>query len=643
MLGELKDKNKIQSNYQPPEGVRLLTHKVREDYRNGYEIMHRSYREFNDKSVLTRMDLDQKAFNSYVDPQSSDPDESWRYNGVRPMTRNKIISIAAHVTASLIYPNVFAQDSNSKEDRVAAQVMKDLVEWNIRNSDYESTFLFGVISALTNPAVIFEQRFIEAMQTVKFKLEDGSYTTKDLIDDIESGFNTFVVPVDELFIGNVYEYNIQKQPYLIRRRYISFEEANSRYGDHDHFKYVKPGVLSLYSEDDDTFYDVRDDEMDDSLIEEAIYYNRYEDVQISFLNGIYFGEDNIDGNPMLHRDEYNRPKYPYAKSGYEPIDEKRFFYYKSAAFKLANEQDVLDRMWRMAMDGTFLSVMPPVAVSGDETVNSSVMFPGMVSGFAKDTKVNPMRISETNSAFNAISAIEQSANEASQDPIRQGVAAPGQQTAYEVSRIEQNARIQLGLFGKMIGVLVKDVGGLMVDDIIHHQTVGQVGEVDTSMEYQSFLLPNQQIAGKEVTKAIIFTDRFFLKDPTIEDSFDLLKQEGGLQGDAKIYLVNPLKFAKLKYQIYVDPDVLMPKNEAFEKAMNLEAYDRMIRDPHTDKRAVSQDFLVETFAKGKSDKYMMSSEQLLGMDLNAPEGEAEGSDLVNQATNTNSLRSLVSQ
>jgi len=349
------------SNYSPSNGVRLLTHRIREDYRNGYEIMHRSYREFNDKSVLTRMDLDQKAFNAYVDPQSNNPEDSWRYNGVRPLTRNKIISIAAHVTASLIYPNVFAQDEASREDRIAAQVMKDLIEWNVRNSDYETTFLFGVISALTNPAVIFEQRFVQSMQEVKFKNEQGGYNVREIIDEIESGMKTFVTPVDELFISNIYEYDIQRQKNLIRRRFISYEQAAALYGDHPDFIYVKPGVKTLYNDDNDTFYDVRDDEMDDSLVEEAIYMNRLEDAEIPFINGIYHGENDVDGNPMTHRDQLNRPKYNYAKSGYEPIDEKRFFYYKSAAFKLVNEQDVLDRMWKMSMDGTFLETMPPVA------------------------------------------------------------------------------------------------------------------------------------------------------------------------------------------------------------------------------------------------------------------------------------------
>jgi hypothetical protein len=649
MIGDITDKTV--SNFQPSTAVRELTMKVRQDYQTGYDIMNRPFREFNDKSMLTRMDLDQKAFNSYVDPASTDPDESWRYNGVRPLTRNKIISIAAHVTAQLMYPKVFAQNNQDKEDKAAAQVMRDMIEWNIRNSDYELSFLYGVISALTNPAVIVQADFAEVMESIKVRGEDGSIRMEEVVDDILSGFHMHVVPLDELFITNPYEFHIQRQKAIIRRRFIDYTEANAIYGGHENWVYVQPGVRALLNEDDGTFYDQKDDELN-NLVEEAIYYNRQEDVEIPFVNGIYHGDDNVDHNMMKHRDTLNRPKYPFAKSGYEPIDEKRFFYYKSAVFKLANEQDVLDRMWRMAMDGTFLDTMPPVIISGDDIIDTGVVFPGAVTSVSKDTKANPLRVANPNSAFNAISSIEQAAAESSQDNSRQGISSAGAQTAFETAKIEQNARIQLGLFGKMIGALVKDFGHLMIDDIIHHQTVGQAEELmsgDVAMKFRSFLLPEQTIDGKSVTKSIVFTDEFMGRNTTLSDSFKQLEEEGGIDSDVRIYKVNPFLFSRLKFMLSVDADVLLPKNEAFEKAMNLEAYDRMIVDPFTNKKAVSQDFLIETFAKGDSDRYMMSSEKLLGMGINesgqpsTPSGGGNTSELVNQATGSNSVKSLVTQ
>lgn len=647
MIGDITD-TKVKSGYQPSQSVRDVTTRVRQDYQTADDIQNRPFREFNDKSVLHRMDLDQKAFNSYVEPQSSDPDESWRYNGVRPLTRNKIISIAAHATAQIIFPKVFAQNDADEEDKGAAQVMRDMIEWNIRHSDYELSFLYAVISALTNPAVIVKAEFSEVLGKVKFKTENG-FTTKEIVDDVLSGFHMHIIPIDEFLITNPYEFHLQRQKAIIRRRFIEYAEAEQLWGDHQNFDFVQPGIQTLYRDEDGTFYDVKDDSLD-NLVEEVVYYNRQDDAEIPFINGIYHGDDDTDANLFTHRDSINRPKYPFAKSGYEPIDEKRFFYYKSAVFKLVNEQDVLDRMWRMSMDGTFLDTMPPVAISGDEVTDTGVMFPGMTSGFAKDTKIVPLRVANPNSAFNAMQVIEQSAAESSQDPSRAGLGQLGAQTAFETAKIEQNARIQLGLFGKMIGALVVDFGDLMVADILHHQTVGQAEEIlggEVRFKFNTFLLSDQSLDGKNVTKSIIFTDEFMGREATLEDGFNLLEKEGGMESDRRIYKVNPFQFSRLKFLLTVEADALLPKNEAFEKAMNLEAYDRMIVDPFTNKQAVSRDFLVDTFAKGETDKYTMSSEKLLGLGLDeaTQPGGANGatSPLVQQANGSNSVNSLLTQ
>ena len=47
-----------------------------------------------------------------------------------------------------------------------------------------------------------------------------------------------------------------------------------------------------------------------------------------------------------------------------------------------------------------------------------------------------------------------------------------------------------------------------------------------------------------------------------------------------------------------------PKNRSLEKALNLEAYDRMIQNPVLDQQAVTRDFLVEVYKPGEGDKYI---------------------------------------
>lgn len=595
------------SLYSPKESVKKLTARVKQDYAIGHRILHDTHREFNNRSLIQVMNDDQRVFNAFVPAKSSNPDDAWRAQTVRPITRNKVISIAAHTTASLLYPNVFAQNEEDNQDKEAANVMRDLIEWVVKNSNYESSLLFGIISSLVNPAVILQADFNEVMQTIREK-KNGKIVTREEIDYVLSGFSTNIIPVDELLITNVYEYEIQRQRALGRRRFIEYDEAKALWGEASNFKFVQPGVRAIHNETDGMFYEQKDDSLG-TLVEEFTYYNRREDLQLTFVNGILVSDED---QPMKHRNYRGHPCYPFAKSGYEPIDERRFFYYKSCVSKLGPDQNLIDTLYNMVIDGSYLSLMPPLAVMGDEEVNSSVMFPGSVTNFNKETRIEPVNTGlNLTAGFNALQLVEKSMSETSQDDIRSGIPGPIGRTAYETARLEQNARIQLGLFGKLVAQMVKDYGYLLMDNILNHLTVAEVEEItagETRLKWRSFLLADKVDEGNKVTRKIELNPEPFEEIYDDEDeenaSFEVMEEEGGLDSDTRIYKVNPTLFRKLNFLLSVEADEMLPKNESFEKAFKLEAYDRMITNPLVDQKAVTRDFLLETFARGESSKYL---------------------------------------
>ena len=124
----------------------------------GYVTMYTPRVEFNDLAVIQRMQVDQMAFNTYQSNNGQaawgDNVQGWRSRAIRPVVRNKCISIAAHATARLIFPKIFAYNQNSDEERDAAQVMSDLVEWAADKSNYSTYSLYRTITALTDTASI---------------------------------------------------------------------------------------------------------------------------------------------------------------------------------------------------------------------------------------------------------------------------------------------------------------------------------------------------------------------------------------------------------------------------------------------------------------------------------------------------------
>lgn len=634
------------SLFIPDEETKNATALALKDFQFGYNNFNRTRREFNDRSLQSEIDVNQRAFNSYVPPKSEDPDESWRAQTVRPVTRNKLISIAAHVTAAVLYPATFAQDSNDEEDKLAGEVMRDLIEWNIDNSDYKKTFLNAVITALVDPAVIVETKFAEVKRMVKEIKADGSWTAKEVVDDVLSGFQISVVPCNEILISNIREPNIQKQRFVIRNRYIDYEEAKVVWGKAENFKYVLPGVRCVFDPATRGFYNIADDELKSYLVNEVTYYNRYLDLELVFINGILVTKPD---QPNRRLDKL----YPFAKSGYEPLNNGVFFYYKSAANKLGSDQDIVDTLYNMILDGSFLALMPPTALYGSEEFNSSVYIPGMVTSFRDpNTKLEAIGPrADLRAGMESIQMVERSMSESSQDNLRGGqTGGGGDRTAREVMLLEKNASIALGLFGKMIGFLVEDIGNLMVSDILQHMTVAQVSEITGDMKYRSFILPEKMVDGKTISKKIQFSSPADNPAPTTEEeymdkSFALLDTEGGPSAEKKIYQVNPESFRQRKYKIKVSVDELTPPSKSLARAMDIEAYDRLIQNPNVDQIAVTRDFLIGAVRPGSGDKYIKKQQDVpvdpanpgLAMNKGGAAQKGVNTSMLSQITGSSSL------
>jgi len=449
------------------------------------------------------------------------------------------------------------------------------------------------------------------------KNEAGEISIKEIVDEFLSGLQTNIVPCEELLINNIYEYEIQKQKCLIRRRYVEYSDMEGKYGHHKNWKFVPyNGIRVFYSEEEGLFYENKDDNHP-TLTEEVIYYNRREDIEIPFVNGIYLGDEEVDDNPIKHRritEDENKetvliPVYPFAKTGYEFIDEKRFFYYKSVAFRLSQEQMQVDTLYRMIMDGTFMQVIPPIAGFGTGAVDDSILLPGAFTNFDKDSKIEKIDTgARLDIGMSTLGVLEKSMSESSQSPVAGGSLPDPNQKAFTVAQAGQNERTQMKMFGKMIGRLVVDMGGLMADIILNHQTMGAIDELvgdELKMKYKTFLLPDQVKGGKKITKKMVFTDEFMDISMTeaeeLKQSFKV-KKEGG--DDTEIYKINPVLFRNQRFLYTIEADQVLPQSDSFLKAWNIEALDRGINNPHIDQELWTQEHLVETFHKGDSERFM---------------------------------------
>ena len=606
------------SLYQPSDEEKQLLNVIRMDFVLGDLNMNKPRREFNDLSVLERDSVDTMTWNTYQpndgDNLEGDEVNAWRSNAMRPVTRNKVLSITAHTTARIIFPHMFAFDSESKEDQGAAQVMNDLFEWSTVNNSatYLETSIYAVLAACVAPASLVYTEYAEVYRKVKMPKADGTYDIKNILDEDESGFKDEVVPVNQLYIADFYEPNIQKQRFLIWRRVRDYSTLKEKWGHLPNFKYVKPGVMILYNDANNAFYETYDANMRPYEAEEVLYWNRHLDLFQVVVNGVLL-------TPADNANPREDKLYPWAKFFYEPISpQNRCFYGKSLVFKNMPDDKVINTLYPMVMDGTYLALMPPQMVTGGEIIGSDVMIPGAVTTLSDpNASVQPLLTASQNlkAAYDAMLEVEKSMDESTlgNDQPEQ----IGQGTAYEISKLEQKAKTLLGLFIKMETLYVKQFSRLRIGDIKQHLTLPDVLQLEGTdnplLVYKTFMLNDRGGTGNVGVRKI----RFTLDHPTepmsqsdvLAHSYKLLSEFGA---DTKGSLVSahPQLFRNLNYMAIVSPDVVSPMSEEVLRAFDLEQYDRMIANPVFDPEQTGR-LLLQAYDKTKKDpdKYLAKAPQ----------------------------------
>lgn len=570
------------ADYTETEEQKKVSEMILKHFILGTVNMYTPRVEFNDLSLVNRDQYDQMAFNTYQpnngEAWEGNPQAAWRSRAIRPIIRNKCISIAAHATARLIFPKIFAYNNQSDEQKDAANLMEDLMEWSGDISNYPNVALMRVITALSSPASIGYTEYGEVMKTVKTKKgDDGKWIEERVRDEAYPCFMDEIVPVNQLYIENMYEPDIQKQGWLIWRKVYSFSEAQAKYnGVYENFKHVRPGVQTIYDDANRSFYYVYDPNMRAHDVEEIIYWNKNLDLKIIMVNRVMLTDWN---NPNPRQDKL----YPFDKFGYEPIN-NRFFYYKSLAFKLQHDADIVNTLYQMIIDGTYLAIFKPMVNVGGEIIASDVIVPGAVTTLSSpDADLRAINVgSDLRSGMETLATVEKSINESSQEPLQQGAAPAGAQTAFEISRIEQNANTVLGLFLQMIAKHVRDFGKLRVGDIVQYLTLPEVSKItgDSELTYKTFFLKGQAKSGQK-NKKIEFTNQVpdeTTPEENLNASYKILKEEK--EKDMTISKANPAMFRELQYLVTCHPDVLNPRSEDLERAWATEEFDRMIAQPN---------------------------------------------------------------
>jgi len=610
MIGDLtKNRNgKISQSlsvYQPSKEIAELTRIVRDDYSQGMDILTKPWTELNDRSVIDDLNRGSKMFNSFVDTETADPNEQWKWRGTRSMARNKGIAMHANLTTNYILPVFQAQNENDEVDRDFSEVMRDIIEWMAEptNSNYQSSFLQIVFSALQSPVTYLGAEFYECYQTIKEKTDQG-YDKKEVLDEVLSGFQAPIYSATQILITNAYERNIQKQRAIIKRRWVDYDELKAIYGTHPNWGFVQKGIKSIYNDEDGLFYDIFDDEHP-TLVAEETWLNRREDTEVCFVNGIYMGNENVENNPIRHRDNKSAPKYNVVPFGYMRIGD-HFFYYKSMMNAVGWDNMLYDAMSEVVMNRALLEVEMPIAISGSDKVDSEVIFPSSVVTFEdKETRITPLMPNSNMSAgFNALRETEKSITEGSVNETISGQLPDASQKAYNVAQAQANAKKMIGAVGKSIAESIIMYGDLMKDIALNHYTIPQIDQLvgdNMKLRYRQFFLEKKG-QSKGYKKRIKFDESLIGKEMTDKEKeykeMEMLEEYGEDEG---VILVNPELFARYKYLTKCDTEEMFAKNSDYWQPVLNQLYSLLSNNQYVSQEELTRRLLYSYFQSSGED------------------------------------------
>ncbi len=634
-----------ESAWKPNDEVLKLFERVQRDYGVAWRLQHRPFDEFDGISLLQRSKRDQQTFGAYVGAQYLPQQKKWRWQGRKNTARNKLIGILAHMLSGMLFPLVQAQNDENESDKATARVMRILVEEHLRKAGYQIKFLYMVLSALVNPAVLVKVDYVVALQRIKEQLKNGEVKITEAVDTFLSGLALNIIPIDQLLPGDFFVNNIQEQPYIIEVQRITWDKARKLYqgkyfvDEVDQFDYVEAGKTRIFmaGQERQTLYDIEWTEADGNAVQVITAYYRDEDLEVTFVGGVFMGnyKDPYNTNPFSHRrmsligKEWKLvPIYPFAKSGFEPIDPTgRFFYYKSGAFKEYWDDATQNKMHQLLVDGTYLDVIKPMFIQGLNKIDSTVIAPGATVGIPAGSQVTPFQMGPNLvGAMNAMNLQKQDMSESTQDKIMSGQTTPGV-TATQSIQAQNQARIFLGVFGVMMADLITQLGYLTMDCIIQHTTQGELDASipeALSVKYKTILAKTKE-KGKEMTNHIVFTDMFMDKKMTKEQidkyEWDLWRKGGK---DQTIFHVNPYRFARTVYSFYIDPTDITDTAMGNTEQRDLRAFQMFANplvQPYVDMKEVVDEFVIEKFSHGDPDRFKMKG------DVNAMMGAIMGGNV----------------
>lgn len=437
----------------------------------------------------------------------------------------------------------------------------------------------------------------------------------------------------KVYLGNMKQFFMTKQPYVAVVEYISYAQAERIFCNWERWKYVPKHINKMIMDETDEYGDWTMNELSENTVEICRYQDKWANEFQLFLNGVMMLPAGFPLTEISPSGEYSL-----VKGDLEPISQE-FAISKSYPAKTKVDQQLVDEILRLFTLKTQLSAMPPTANNTGQSFNRGIYVPGMIIDEVNPDRLQPIGNHQgvTQSEFAFFELLRKLIDEKTANPIFSGDNVPGDPTATQIMQMQKNQMMKLGLTLKGVINFETQLVWHRIYNIMAHYTDPVRTKYDSQTDtikniYRTITLDSTDEEGRDVYKIIDFDKEKAMRDPyQIQAEEKAYEQKTGRP--TKVTYLNPEMCKKMEYKYKVTVTATPQDSTEVEMMM----FKQNIADGATifGPQALNYDYLKTRFAvyaKEDPDKFFIRGMQQNPMMGNIPQAGQINTG-INQQTN----------
>lgn len=357
---------------------------LREMY-NSRVLREQPHDEFDGMTYSQYCESNRKLANAYITPKKNKTDTNY----VTGSVRQKMTAVLSMLNNMSLVPEVMAFNEDIVQEVSLGQGVEDIIFKTDTLDNDDEKKLARQFTLLEQGTVFIEECWYDKyiLEKELVKAFDGKVSNFEYIErkkKIDSLPTRNILVPENVFLGDITQPDIRKQPFVFTIEQIPYAEAESIYGNWERFKYVSRDVKYFSQSPESTEYNSNWSltELKKGHVEIVKYQNRYANEYSIFINGVLMTPVGLP----LPRKWGDEPEYNITSQILWLID-PHFAFGKSLGSIMRGKESLLNEFYRSAITKTQLSFNPARANQSGYNLSSKMFMPGVITNGLDADKV----------------------------------------------------------------------------------------------------------------------------------------------------------------------------------------------------------------------------------------------------------------